>query len=210
MHTNAFYLIGAGGHGKVVLDALLAAGVHDYKVHIRDGAPELKGKDFLGHIIQCPVLALEMSGHHFHIAVGNCRAREQLFSSLLKMEALPLTIVHPAASLSRFAVIGNGSFLAAQSVVAPAAVVGAGVIVNHGAVVDHDCVVGDFSHIAPNATLGGCVIVGVGALVGAGANILPGVSIGDGAVIGAGAVVTNDVHAGEVRAGVPAKNTRRS
>lgn len=210
MHTNAFYLIGAGGHAKVVLDALLSAGVHDYTFHIRDGAPGLEGKDFLGHRIECPAIAPQMSGCHFHVAIGNCKAREQLFTALLKMGSLPRTVVHPAASLSRFAVLGNGSFLAAQSVVAPAAAVGAGVIVNHGAVVDHDCVVGDFSHIAPNATLGGCVIVGAGVLVGAGANVLPGVSIGDGAVIGAGAVVTNDVYAGEVRAGIPAKNTRRS
>ena len=54
-------------------------------------------------------------------------------------------------------------------------------IINHGAVVDHDCTIGDFSHIAPNATLGGSVRVGSNVLIGTGANILPGVSVADDA-----------------------------
>lgn len=210
MHINDFYIVGAGGHAKAVFDALLIAGIDNYNFHVRDGSLDLEGKDFLGLSIECPAIAQEMRGCHFHIAVGNCKAREQLFTELLKIESLPRTVFHPAASISRFAVIGMGSFLAAQSVVAPDAIVGSGVIVNHGAVVDHDCVVGDFTHIAPNATLGGCVIVGAGVLIGAGANVLPGISIGDGAIIGAGAVVTADVFAGEIRTGIPAKNTRRS
>jgi len=46
-------------------------------------------------------------------------------------------------------------------------------------------------------------------LIGAGANVLPGISIADNSVIGAGAVVTRDVDAGEVLAGIPAKNRKR-
>jgi acetyltransferase-like isoleucine patch superfamily enzyme len=65
--------------------------------------------------------------------------------------------------------------------------------------------VGDFSHIAPNATLGGGVRIGAGVLIGAGANILPGIAIGDGAVVGAGAVITTDVDAYETHVGVPAR-----
>jgi sugar O-acyltransferase (sialic acid O-acetyltransferase NeuD family) len=210
MLINTFYLIGAGGHAKVVLDALLLAGVHAYDLRIRDGAPKLEGKDFFGSRIEYPEIAPEMIGQYFHVAIGSCKVRKQIFTALLNLGSLPHTVIHPAASFSRFSILGNGLFLAAQSVVAPAVTFGAGVIVNHGAVVDHDCVVGDFSHIAPNASLGGRVIIGNGVLVGAGANVLPGISIGDGAVIGAGAVVTSDVYAGAVVAGIPAKNIIRS
>ena len=42
-------------------------------------------------------------------------------------------------------------------------------------------------------------------LIGYGAVVLKGVTIGDGAVIAAGAVVTDDVPAGCMVAGVPAK-----
>jgi len=44
-----------------------------------------------------------------------------------------------------------------------------------------------------------------GASIGAGAVILPGLTIGAGALIGAGAVVTQDVPAGEIWAGNPAR-----
>lgn len=49
------------------------------------------------------------------------------------------------------------------------------------------------------------VVIREGASVGANATILPGVTIGAGATVGAGAVVTNDVEAGAIVRGNPAK-----
>lgn len=211
MPTELLYLIGAGGHAKVVLDALLpSSGAPAYDIRVRDGAQQLLGQKLLGYLIEVPAITAEMADRRFHLAIGNGQARRRLFAELLDMEALPLSIVHAASSVSRFARIGEGSFVAAQSVVAAAVSLGRSVIINHGAVVDHDCTVGDFSHIAPNAALSGGVTIGAGVLVGAGAKILPGLSVGDGAVIGAGAVVTANVNAGETWVGVPARNTARS
>jgi len=52
------------------------------------------------------------------------------------------------------------------------------------------------------------VEIAEGADIGVGATILPGVKIGRGAQIGAGAVVAEDVPAGAVAAGVPARVLR--
>ncbi len=209
MHTDTIFLIGAGGHAKVVLDALLLNEFANRRICVSDNNPALQGKTLLGLTIAVPALPTGPHAGMFHVAIGNGRVREKLHDQLTAAGCRPLTVVHAAALLSRFSSIGSGSFVAARAIVAPAATIGDGVIVNHGAVVDHDCQVGAYSHIAPNATLAGGVRIGARVLIGAGANVLPGVHIGDDAVVGAGAVVLKDIAAGETYAGVPATRTSR-
>lgn len=205
MHTKLLFLIGAGGHGKVVFDAILLNAFPRQNIRIRDGSESLRNSIFLGCSVEVPAIDNEMADQLFHLAIGNNQARENLYIELNKLNAAPFTVLHPTASVSQFSKIDRGAFVAAKSVVAANASIGLCSIVNHGAIVDHDCIVGKFSHIAPNATLAGGVTVGSHVLVGAGANILPGLKIGDNAVIGAGAVVTTDVGSGEVRVGIPAR-----
>lgn len=202
MPTEALILFGAGGHARVVLDALLLTGFRRGDVEVADDSATLHGSDFLG----APVRAAgDCAARRFHVAVGVARGREAVHARLQQQGHAPFTVLHPRASVSALATVGEGSFVAAQAVVAPLARLGESVIVNHGAVVDHDCVVGAFSHIAPNATLGGNVKIGRRVLVGAGATVLPGVEVGDDCIIGAGAVVTASIGPGATWVGVPAK-----
>lgn len=195
------HLIGAGGHARVVLDALLESGTNKSGIAARADTP---APDLLGLPVETPSIAPSLDGLSFHVAIGAAGTRERLHVEADAVGGTALTVIHPAAAVSRFATIGDGSFVAAGAVIGPGAVVGRGVIVNHGAVVDHDCVVGAFSHIAPNASLGGGVIVGARCLIGAGAVVLPGTAIGDDVTIGAGAVVTRDVASDQTWTGVPA------
>lgn len=198
------HLIGAGGHCKVVLDALLAGGADPSAIRVRDGRSDRAGGDLLGAPIETPEITAALAGHDFHVAIGAIEPRARLHAGAEVAGGRPLIVRHPSAIVSRFAGIGPGAFVAALSVVGPSARIGRGVIVNHGAVVDHDCEVGDFTHLAPNSTLGGGVRVGERCLIGAGAVVLPGLTIGDGVTIGAGAVVTRDVAPHQTWTGVPA------
>ena len=204
MPASTLLILGAGGHGRVVADAALAQG-RWAQVRVSDRDAARAGEDLLPGLRVQPLAEALAQAAQVHVAIGSAAGRERECAAL----GLPLaSVVHPHATVSPHAALGDGCFVAARSVVAPGARLGLAVIVNHGAVVDHDAEVGDFTHVAPGVTLGGRVRVGARVLVGAGANILPGVRIADDIVVGAGAVVREDLEAPGVYAGVPARRVR--
>ena len=204
-----FIIYGAGGHAKVVLDALLAYITNPLDILLVDDNLELVGSMICGHTVMSSIICGTTPPATFHVAIGNGVARQIMFDRLTTLGHSPQSIIHPRSVVSPLAQIGAGVFLAAQSVVAPYATIGNGTIVNHGAVVDHDSEVGQFSHIAPNAILGGGVKVGNGVLVGAGSVILPDCAIANEVLIGAGAVVTSSIVNRSVVVGIPARDIKK-
>jgi sugar O-acyltransferase (sialic acid O-acetyltransferase NeuD family) len=208
MPTEPVIVVGAGGHGSVVIDALLRAGHAPAGIMVRDDRAPRVGGTLFGCSLAAPALPEPPWTGLLHVAVGDGAARR----ALLERSGVPrdrwLAVLHPMASVAASASVGAGAFVAAMAVVGPRARVGDAAIVNHGAIVDHDCVVGDDAHIAPGASLGGGASVGRGAVVGAGARVLPGVHVGDGAVVGAGAVVLSDIDGPGTWVGVPARRKR--
>lgn len=193
------YIYGAGGHGKVVLDAMQVAHI-DCTGFVDD--KEISA--WMGlKVYQLSAIDLEAEVY-LHLAVGNSKTREAIATRFMKEKFF--SIIHPAAIIAKTAQIGSGTFVAAQSIIAPDAQIGSHSIINHVATVDHDCIVGDYTHIAPHSSLGGGVKIGKGVLIGAGAIVLPGIEIADYAVVGAGAVVTKNIAAGMTVVGNPAKS----
>ncbi|MCP5372626.1 MAG: NeuD/PglB/VioB family sugar acetyltransferase [Hyphomicrobiales bacterium] len=210
----ACLVLGGGGHGKVVLEALLAApGVG--RLGVLDVRPGTRGQSVMG----VPILGDDgflaragVEGYtHFVCGVGaagdNPR-RVAVFDKGVAAGLQPLAVCHPAAVVSSHAGLGAGAVVLAAAVVNPGAAIGANAIVNTAAVVEHDCVVGEHVHLAPRCCLLGGVKVGAGAVIGAGAIVRQGVGIGENAVVAAGAVVVRDVPAGGRVAGIPAKAMR--
>jgi sugar O-acyltransferase (sialic acid O-acetyltransferase NeuD family) len=192
------YIYGAGGHGKVVLDAMQSSGMI-----CTSFVDDKQASTWMGlSIIKASALNLNAEVR-LHLAVGSCKAREGIAGRLINAQYF--NVYHSTAVIAKTAQIGFGAFLAAQAIVAPDAKIGNHCIVNHAAVVDHDCSIGDFTHIGPQSSLGGGVRVGKCVLIGAGAVILPSVTIEDYAIIGAGAVVIQNVAAGTTVVGIPAK-----
>ncbi len=196
-----FFIFGAGGHAKVVLDAIQRLGT---QVEVLDDDHSKVGRQILGTVIRSPEPLSELPPYG-HIAVGDNRVRAGLVERFAPHIVRWFSVIHPLASIAESAAIADGVFVAAQAVVGPSCCVETATLINHAAVVDHDCHIGSCCHIAPNATLGGGVRLGDGVLVGSGAVVLPGVHVGNNAVIGAGAVVTRDVSASSTVVGVPAK-----
>lgn len=200
MNTNNF-IMGAGGHCKVVLDIFYQIGL---ECQVFDTNSELQGKFILRNVIEFYQKGSDLP-EYGHLAIGANQVRKKLSEEIRPYIKGWLTVVHPGATLSEFASIDEGCVIAAGAVIGPDVIIGSSTIINHSAVIDHDCKIGSFSHIAPNATLGGGVVIGREALIGSGAVILPGISVGDGAVVGSGAVVTKDVKKGDRVIGIPAR-----
>lgn len=193
-------LLGAGGHGKVVLDAMLASGIDVWGV--LDDDPSKWERDVLGIVVRGPISPLEPSVDAVALGIGDNEVRRRVCDD----SAVPAaTVIHPRAVVSERALVGVGCVIFATAVIQAGATLGTGGIINTGAIVEHDCVVGTFAHVAPRATLAGNVRVGDNATVGMGALVLPGVSVGRGSIIGAGAVVVADVPDGTTAIGIPAR-----
>jgi sugar O-acyltransferase (sialic acid O-acetyltransferase NeuD family) len=203
--STSLIVFGAGGHGRVVADAALL-GKRWAHIVASDRNPQRCHGELLPGIDLLRVQGLDVLPHRIHIAIGNNLWRER--EATAWGHSRLTSLIHPAAQVSPFSVVGDGCFAAACAVIAPSARVGVCVIVNHGAVIDHDAFVGAFSHIAPNAILGGEVKIGQRVLIGSGAVVLPGMTIADDVIVGAGAVVRTHLMAAGIYAGAPARKIK--
>jgi UDP-perosamine 4-acetyltransferase len=204
-------IVGAGGHGKVVLDILRAAGRVEPAGFV-DSSAERAGKTIGGLPIFGPANVLpklwQRGIRSAIVAIGDSRARQQYAAILREQRFDLINAIHPTASISPTAILGRNVVVAAQVAVCTEARIADSVILNTACVVDHECEVGEGAHICPGAHLAGRVRVGRSAWVGIGANVIQCLSIGDGATVGAGAAVIRDVPAYATVVGVPARVIR--
>jgi len=132
-------------------------------------------------------------------------ARDKLVDLCRQRWALQFaTLAHPRACISPYAVIEEGVFVGAGSVIAPGAHIGAFAFINRGVTVGHDTRIGDYARLMPGCNIGGHVTIGRGATIGMGANVNQELEIGARALVATGATVTVDVEASTLVAGVPA------
>lgn len=195
------YVIGGGGHAKVVIATLQAAGVDVAGVLDDDAAKH--GTTLLGVPVVGPVERAAEGGHEAVIAVGDNAVRRRIAERLAGVRFA--TAVHPAAVVHPSVEVGEGTVIFAGAVVQPDTCLGRHVIVNTAATVDHDGDLADYVHVAPGSHLAGNVALSEGAFLGIGSAVVPGVRVGAWATAGAGAVVVKDLPANVTAVGAPAK-----
>ncbi|MEX2280918.1 MAG: acetyltransferase [Gemmatimonadota bacterium] len=202
---NRLAILGASGHGKVVAEAALLSGWKSV-VFFDDAWPRVSGNgpwevlgtkhEMIERLNQFDCAAVAIGDNATRI-----RVHQELVEAGFKMPA----IVHPAAIVSAYAEIGDGSVIAAGAMLNPFSRLGRSTIINTGASIDHDCRIADGVHVSPGAHLGGGVSVGYTTWIGIGSIVKHGISIGEKVVVGAGSVVVNDITDGLTVIGVPAR-----
>lgn len=121
--------------------------------------------------------------------------------------------IEPGALIRDKVEIGDNAVIMMGAVINIGAVIGEGTMIDMGAVLGGRATVGRNCHIGAGTVLAGVieppsaqpVVVEDDVVIGANAVVLEGCRIGKGAVVAAGAVVVDDVPAGVVVAGVPAR-----
>lgn len=194
-------VLGAGGHAKVVISTLQAAG---YRVEaVYDDDEHKWGQNLLDiPIVGAIAQGIASKDKQIILAIGNNATRKAFATQA--PTAKWVTAVHPNADVHPSASLGAGTVVFSGAVIQPGAVISQHCIINTGATVDHDCVIGDYVHLAPGVHLAGGVQVDEGAFLGIGSVAIVDVAIGAWATIGAGGVVIQDIPPYTTAVGVPA------
>ncbi|MGB0714847.1 MAG: acetyltransferase [Phycisphaerae bacterium] len=210
MNSNpSCIILGAGGHGRVVLDILKQAGLYPVAGFV-DSNVELVGRRIdgvpvLGTPDDLPEIRRQTRICHAIVAVGDNGARRALADQLETLGFVLINAIHPSANIARNATIGRNVVVAAGALVCAHCQVGDSVILNTGCIVDHESMIGTATHICPGARLAGRVTIESGAFIGIGATIIQSLRVGYESKVGAGAVVIENVDPMTTVIGVPAK-----
>lgn len=183
-------IVGAGGHGRSVAEAILLTGRFKISGFLDDDYRSKR--QIWEYTVFGPTGEMEQYigiAEAVVIAIGNNKVRERLFHKAMESGFYMPVIQHPTAFVSPRAVVGDGSCIMAGSVVGTEAFLGKGCVVSVNVSVDHHCRLEDYAHLGVGVQLAGGVHVGKSAWMQAGssagygvvvpdeANVLPGVGL---------------------------------
>jgi len=206
--TQPLVIIGAGGHGREVLDVVDAinAGKPTFEVlgFLDDGSPdraliEGRGCRVLGGSLDLP------DGVAYVVGIGTGGHRRAIDERLRERAPESPVLVHPDTTIGPDVELGPGTVVAAGVRMGNHIRIGRHVHVNMNCTVHHDAVLQDHVTLSPGCHVNGNVTLGAGSFLGTGAVVIQGRTVGADATIGAGAVVVRDVPGGVTAVGVPAR-----
>lgn len=208
MTARSVMILGAGGHARVVLDALCAISVTPTACL----SPEPPSKTWPQSVqwLGGDLTLSRLSPSDWVLVNGigstsDTALRARAFQNAKSLGFSFLELIDPQSRTAADVIMSEGVVILTGAIVQPGVQLGANVLINTRAILGHDTCVGDHTHIAPGAVVSGGVAIGDGAHIGAGAILKEGISIGAKAIVGAGAVVIDDIPAGACHVGNPAR-----
>lgn len=206
-------ILGPTPSGRVILENFRANG-KEVECFV-DPQGKFRGESWAGLPVvkltgqqQLPRLK-RMGLREFVVVSGATVARQRLYEACVEAGLSPSRLIHPTASVLSDAEIGEGCVIGARALIGPNVHIGLDVLVGMGSLLDHDGEIGRHVTVGVGTTLGANTHVEDCAFIGDGCVILSERRIGVGSVVVSGSVVTQDIPAGSIAAGVPARLIRR-
>ena len=189
-------ILGAGGHAKVVIDALRSVG----REIIGILTPDIeKGASFMG----IPILGDDKVINQYQAdqillinGLGSLPGKDRRWFLADKYRGKNYQfgqVMHSNTSVSSDVLLSEGVQLMNGVIIQPSCKIGLDTIINTGSLIDHDCSIGSRCHIAPGVTLSGGVTIGDSVHIGTGVKVIQGVHIGNGTIVAAGTTVCKDI-----------------
>ena len=142
------------------------------------------------------------------IAVANSKDREDIVKILPK-ETQYFTFIHPTAQImSDDIIIGEGSFIGANSIITCNIKIGNHCLLNRGVQIGHDSTIGDYFSAMPGSIVSGNVNLGNKVYLGTNSSIREKINICDDVTIGLNTGVIKDINKSGVYVGHPIKKIK--
>lgn len=201
-------IVGAGGQARIVSEILgydrniEVVGFTDSEV--RDPDERILGRPILGRHEDLAAIVAEHGILAGVVAIGDNAVRAERFERLRAAGVKLLNAIHPSATISPTASIGEGNVVSPGAFVNTLARIGDNCILNTGAIVEHEVTVGSHVHLAPGVIVAGRASIGDLTFIGAGSVVREYLTVGERVVVGAGSVVLSELANDVMAAGAPA------
>ena len=188
-------IIGSGGHAKTCIDIISNQNLYEICGIIDNDV----GGKILGHTIIGKDDDLEIIFKKFKnavIGIGQIEdnsARINIYNELKKIGFKLPTIISKNAYVSKYAEIGEATFIMQGAILGPDTIIGKNCIINTFASIEHGVFIGDNTHISTGTLVNGDVSIGNDSFIGSGAVIRNGIKIGRNCFIKMGSIVDQDI-----------------
>lgn len=209
MENKDIYILGVGHNTPVYIDLAEACGYHIQGLYHynSDRTGEFDhGYKILGSFEDLFSLG-NLNQKNFALSQGDNEIRSSIFEKILKAGGNIPTLIHPTATVSKFATLGKGCIIHINAVVHPDVVIGDNTVLSYNTAITHSSQIGKHCYLAFDTKIGAYTKVEDFVFFGINSHTISGKvdCIGTHAYIGAGALVTKSIEAYNVVMGSPAK-----